>query len=85
MINSTWRNPERNEAVGGSRRSRHQYGNAVDLDITTVPNEKTSAEAFCILETAAEAVVGAANAFAERNAVMRPCNAADVTHVHVQQ
>ncbi len=30
-VNSTWRNPERNEAVKGAKRSNHQYGRALDL------------------------------------------------------
>lgn len=30
-INSSWRNPERNEKVGGVQKSNHQFGRAVDL------------------------------------------------------
>lgn len=30
-VNSAWRNPERNEAVGGVRNSNHQFGRALDL------------------------------------------------------
>ncbi len=30
-INSSWRNPERNEDVGGARKSNHQFGKALDL------------------------------------------------------
>jgi len=30
-INSSWRNPERNEAVKGAKKSNHQFGRALDL------------------------------------------------------
>jgi hypothetical protein len=30
-VNSTWRNPERNECVGGVRNSNHQFGRALDI------------------------------------------------------
>lgn len=30
-VNSAWRNPERNEVVGGVRNSNHQFGRALDL------------------------------------------------------
>lgn len=30
-VNSSWRNPERNEVVNGARRSNHQFGRALDL------------------------------------------------------
>ncbi len=84
VLSSGWRNPERNEAVGGVQNSRHQFGNAIDLVIGNVPG-KTSAQLYCILQTAARGIVGVQNAFAERNATPRVCNAADVDHVHVQQ
>jgi hypothetical protein len=82
-INSAWRNPEHNEAVGGVLNSRHQYGNAIDLDITAAAEGKTTAQLFCILQTAADAT--GANGFAEHFSSQRPCTASDVTHVHVQQ
>jgi hypothetical protein len=82
-INSAWRNPERNEAVGGVLNSRHQYGNAIDLDILGPAEGLTTAQLFCILQTAADAT--GANGFAEHFGTQRACNAADVTHVHVQQ
>lgn len=82
QLNSAWRNPERNEAVGGVLNSRHQFGNAVDLDITRPAEGLTTAQLFCILQTAGDAV---ADGFAEHFGTQRVCNAADVTHVHVQQ
>ena len=81
-LNSAWRNPERNEAVGGVLNSRHQFGNAVDLDITGPAEGLTTAQLFCILQTAGDAV---ADGFAEHFGAQRVCNLADVTHVHVQQ
>lgn len=32
MIESVYRNPARNEAVGGESKSRHMYGDAADLN-----------------------------------------------------
>ncbi len=82
-LTSGWRNPERNEAVGGVITSIHQYGNAVDLVVGTVPG-KTRAQLFCILQTAADQVPGA-NGFAEIGANQAPdCTDANVTHIHVQ-
>lgn len=80
-MSSGWRNPEHNEAVGGVLTSRHQFGNAIDLVVGNVPG-KTVAQLNCILQTAAKRVT---TAFAEHNATIRPCNVADVDHVHVQQ
>jgi hypothetical protein len=81
-INSAWRNPERNEAVGGVLTSRHQFGNAVDLDNELPREGLTTAQLFCILQTAADAA--GYNGFAEQNSAQRPCASALVTHVHVQ-
>jgi hypothetical protein len=85
IVNSTWRNPQRNEAVGGVLNSRHQYGNATDMKpiVGSVPG-KTNAQLFCILETAAQMVSGA-TAFAEIGATQTACNNPQVTHVHVQR
>ena len=63
-------------------KSRHQFGNAVDLDITGPAEGLTTAQLFCILQTAGDAV---ADGFAEHFGAQRVCNLADVTHVHVQQ
>lgn len=43
QLNSAWRNPERNEKIGGVLSSNHQYGGAVDLRV-----EATTAEALGI-------------------------------------
>ena len=81
-IHSGWRNPERNEAVGGVRNSRHQLGNAIDFVVGYVPG-KTTAQLNCILQTAGKRV---GSAIAESGpSKIRPCNAADVDHIHVQQ
>jgi hypothetical protein len=80
-LNSVWRNPQRNEAAGGVRTSRHQFGNAIDLDITAAAAGKTIAQLFCILQTAADTV---GSAFAERLSTQVDCNDPTVTHVHVQ-
>jgi hypothetical protein len=91
-IGSSWRNPERNEAVGGALLSRHQFGNAVDLSVGTVPG-KTRQQLYCILETAAQNIVPATtnpdgtttpNAYAEFGVSPRNCGAMDVNHIHVQ-
>ncbi len=64
VLSSAWRNPQRNEAVGGVISSRHQFGDAVDLQVGTVTG-KTRAQLYCILQTAADAVPNA-NGFAEQ-------------------
>ena len=46
FLNSAWRNPERNEAVNGVLNSRHQFGNAVDLDIHQAQEGKTLPQLF---------------------------------------
>lgn len=81
-LNSAWRNPERNEAVGGVLRSLHQYGNAIDLGLAGSAEGKTKAQLYCILETAADTV---AHGLAEQLSTQIACNDRRVTHVHVQQ
>ena len=79
-ISSAWRNPERNEAIGGVLTSRHQYGNADDLQHRNDASGKTSAQLYCILLTAAK---GVANyAIAEQGATERACNDPLVDHIH---
>jgi hypothetical protein len=62
-ISSGWRNPERNEAVGGAPRSAHQIGNAIDLKgkRTVGPWSpilyRTDKEILCLLVTAGYRVV----------------------------
>lgn len=69
-------------SVDGVLTSRHQYGNAVDLDLLAGAEGLTQAQLFCVLQTAADAV---ADGFAEHFGTQVACNAANVTHVHVQQ
>src|SRR5262249_50250561 len=38
-LSSGWRNPQRNEAVGGVLNSRHQFGNAIDLVLGPLPRK----------------------------------------------
>ena len=83
-LNSTWRNPERNEAAGGVLTSRHQFGNAVDMSpssasVGLLPHTSLN----CVLKTAASAVSSFAQA---ENGPARPvpCNQADVNHIHGQ-
>jgi sugar lactone lactonase YvrE len=81
-INSTWRNPERNEAVGGVLNSRHQFGNAIDLNNLNAFGPFTAAQMNCLLETAGNMN---GNGIAERFSVQIACTDATITHVHVQQ
>jgi hypothetical protein len=62
-ITSGWRNPERNENYCGARRSRHQFGVAIDLNPAAVGDPKSTGlnappgytiqQLRCILSTAA--------------------------------
>ncbi len=82
-ISSAWRNPQRNEAVHGVRTSRHQYGDAVDLRIVTVPPGITVQQLWCILEAAGNAVTG--HAIPEIGSQPTTCDDRDITHVHVDR
>ena len=83
LITSAWRNPERNEAVGGVQNSRHQFSDAVDLVFLPAPG-KTREQLFCILQQAGINAKG--SAFTEHYGERRyDCREADVTHVHVGQ
>ena len=42
VLNSGYRSPELNEAVGGSSRSQHCKGEAVDLEVPGVPNAEVA-------------------------------------------
>ena len=85
VLNSGWRNPERNEAVGGLIDSRHQRGNAIDLNVEAAEG-LTRTQLLCILVAAADAVPGT-NGFTERGGVQTPCDGSRgrVSHVHAQQ
>jgi Glucodextranase, domain B/Peptidase M15 len=88
LINSAWRNPERNEAVGGASTSRHQAGNALDFFPVLNVADLDRLELMCTLLTAGTNVVGASNAFAEESPNnLNKCDATNhlITHVHVQQ
>jgi hypothetical protein len=84
QLNSTWRNPERNEAAGGVLTSRHQFGNAVDMSPSDASVGLLGHSSLnCVLKTAASAVSSFAQA---ENGPARPvpCNQADVNHIHGQ-
>jgi hypothetical protein len=89
-ISSAWRNPERNEAVCGVLNSRHQYGDAIDLELTAdhvaAAGGKTMAQLYCLLETAADAVAASigGDALAELGSAPRNCDAT-VNHVHIER
>ena len=63
--------------------SPHQYGNAVDLNVPGPAAGKSTAQLYCILETAALSV--GVKAFAEDLTELRVCNLGSVNHVHVQK
>jgi len=87
-ISSGWRNPERNELVGGHLNSRHQYGNAIDLIIVNIANVSNltglaTIRLWQILEAAGDSV---ASGICEINSAQDdPCTSPLITHVHVQQ
>ena len=83
QVTSAWRNPERNEAVGGVLTSMHQYAGAIDMLPLNVTNH-TRAQLMCILQTARDNTGG--NGFAEDNpASPVMCNTTGVSHIHIQQ
>jgi hypothetical protein len=88
-LTSGWRNPQRNEAWAGAINSRHQYGDAVDLQpLDDVPNKEIG-DLNCILVTAAQRVVGAGGkAIVENGAIFDPnmaCNDDNVDHIHANR
>ena len=85
-ISSAWRNPERNEAVGGVVNSNHQTGNAVDLVIPNISSVATATgltqtQLWCLLESAGDAV---GTGIPESGATQVACTSPTITHVHVQ-
>lgn len=40
IVNSGYRSPELNKAVGGSKNSQHMLGEAVDIEVPQVPNKR---------------------------------------------
>jgi hypothetical protein len=85
VLNSTWRNPERNEAAGGVLNSRHQYGNAVDMSPSNASVGLLTVQPglYCVLKTAASSVASFAQA-ENGPAHAVPCNQGAVNHVHGQ-
>jgi hypothetical protein len=88
ILNSSWRNPERNERIGSTEiNSRHQYGDAVDLAVGRNMSIERRIELHCILETAAKSI--ATKAFAEHLSLPVQCDAISaetaVTHIHAQR
>jgi hypothetical protein len=85
-VTSGWRNPERNEAVGGAHGSPHQFGNGVDLVFSPVPPGFTKEQAFCLIADAAWSVPGVVQVIPERfgtNAQL-DCDDELVNHIHVK-
>ena len=59
VISSGYRNPRRNDSIGGKEDSKHQWGRAVDLvPSTRLPPNMTAAEAMIRIEEAANAAGG---------------------------
>jgi hypothetical protein len=85
VLNSTWRNPERNEAAGGVVNSRHQFGNAVDMSPSNASVGRLTVQPglYCVLKTAASAVTNFAQA-ENGPAHAVPCNQGAVNHIHGQ-
>ncbi|HSR52313.1 MAG TPA: D-Ala-D-Ala carboxypeptidase family metallohydrolase [Acidobacteriota bacterium] len=82
ILTSAWRNPERNEAIGGTKNSRHQFGDAVDLTFTsTRPMDYSLPELYCALEAAGDMVADVS--IPEDGGTQRACNDMSVDHVHV--
>ena len=49
-INSAYRTPSRNKAVGGEMYSQHQYGKAADIKVKGIAPEKVAAYAETLLK-----------------------------------
>jgi hypothetical protein len=84
-MSSGWRNPERNELVGGLVNSIHQYGHAVDVQIlssTVTASGLTTAQLWTLLRDAA--ATAATTAICENGPTQVACTNAQVSHVHAQ-
>lgn len=89
-IESAYRNPQRNRAVGSmSQNSRHTRGRAFDL----VPDAahginvrgKTKHQLICIIEMAGDAIVGGQDSFVELGCcTFLSCNNPSSDHNHIQ-
>lgn len=92
ILSSSWRNPERNEAIGSiAPGSIHQYGNAVDLvpQMYVLIPPFGGSDFMCILQTAGRAVQGVTLSFTEVGSVPRDCTLTSPLlpkhHIHVQR
>ena len=92
VLTSGWRNPERNEAVGGHLNSRHQYGNAIDLRFTAstlIETGLTEAELYQAIDNAGdlEVVNPITDSYCETPTHLRkPCDGSGgaIDHIHIQ-
>jgi len=84
-ISSGWRNPERNEAVGGARTSNHQYGKAVDLVVEVARTGLFKEQLYCILASAVEGVGKTPAPEIPGSTKPVDCNLMDVDHIHVSR
>jgi len=87
ILNSTWRNPERNEYVKGVLNSRHQFGNAVDMS----PSDgrvglAQQSDLYCMLKTAAGPPISSLSQTELKSAPGKSaaCNLAGINHAHAQ-
>lgn len=64
-VNSGYRDPARNAAVGGARRSQHTLGNAVDLNVSGLSDQQKAS----LLDTAIEAGAKGIGLYSSGNAV----------------
>jgi hypothetical protein len=86
-ISSGWRNPERNEAIGGAKTSSHQRGDALDLawaeDAFPPYQGLSKAIGWCVLLQAASMDGVYAQAEIKDSIDPKPCVTDSITHVHV--
>jgi hypothetical protein len=96
-IQSAWRNPERNEAVGGAQGSEHQNGSAIDF---TLPADVVAPDqgidqtkvVWCVLLAAARQVPDVRFTQAEKQGGIQrqdctlttPTGLSGINHVHVE-
>ena len=83
-VSSGWRNPQRNEAVGGVLKSDHQLGNAIDLVIAPVGSLTTS-KLYSILYTAASQIPSTFVQCETGPAKRIDCTLGPITHLHVSK
>lgn len=85
---SAWRNPERNEAVGGVWNSNHQNGNAIDLVPSTnvggANGDLTKPQLYCILDAAIIAAGYTSIPEMPLSNATQPCNNSNNNHIHAE-